>query len=153
MILSKRFEDAIKKLYEAFHNNMINTECCKQCAVGNILDNNDSWKHFSDNHGSLLLNYTGAVHQIMGRTFGGYTALELLHIEAVFLKACGYELPIHHKNKKPANPRDKELLFNALSAVIDYLCTLEEIDNIMDYSKLFAYENDQPKYELVAFGC
>ena len=153
MILSKRFEDAIKKLYEAFHSNMINPECCKQCAVGNILDNTDVWKNFSDNHGSLLLNYTGAEHQIMGRTFGGYSPLELLNIEAVFLKACGYELPFHHKNKKPVNPRDKELLFNALSAVIGYLCALEGIDNIMDYSKLFDYQNNQPKHELVTFGC
>lgn len=148
MILSKRFENAIKKLYEAFHNNMINPECCKQCAVGNILDNTDSWKHLSDDHGSLTLNYVGKVHQSFGRKFGGYTPLELLNIEAVFLKACGYQLPYHHKNDKPANPRDKELLFNGLSAVIAYLCELEGISNIMDYSKLFSYENDQPKYEL-----
>lgn len=149
MILSKRFEDAIRKLYEAFHNNTINQECCKQCAVGNILDNTDSWKHLSDDHGSLQLNYVGKVHQGFGRKFGGYTPLELLKIEAVFLEACGYELPFHHKNKKPDNPRDKELLFNGLSAVIAYLCQLEGISNIMDYSKLFDYENNQPKYALV----
>ncbi len=148
MNISKRFEDAITKLYEAFHNNTINPECCKQCAVGNILDNSDSWKHLSDDHGSLELNYVGKVHQVFGRKFGGYTPLELLKIEAVFLEACGYELPFHHKNKRPDNPRDKELLFNGLSAVIAYLCQLEGISNIMNYSKLFDYQNDQPKYEL-----
>jgi hypothetical protein len=149
MITSKRFELAIQKLYEAFHNNMINPECCKQCAVGNILDNTESWKHLSDDHGSTRLNYVGRVHQNLGRKFGGYTPLEILNIEAVFLEACGYELPFHHKNKRPENPRDKEVLFNGLSAVIAYLCKLEGIENIMDYSKLFDYENDQPKYALV----
>ncbi|KAB8153637.1 Na(+)-translocating NADH-quinone reductase subunit F [Kordia sp. TARA_039_SRF] len=149
MNISKRFEDAIRKLYEAFHNNTINPECCKQCAVGNILDNTDSWKHLSDDHGSLELNYVGKVHQAFGRKFGGYTPLEILKIEAVFLEACGYELPFHHKNKRPDNPRDKEILFNGLSAVIEYLCKLEGIQNIMDYSKLFDYENNQPKYALV----
>jgi hypothetical protein len=149
MNISKRFEDAIRKLYEAFHNNTINPECCKQCAVGNILDNTDSWKHLSDDHGSLELNYVGKVHQAFGRKFGGYTPLEILQIEAVFLEACGYELPFHHKNKRPDNPRDKEILFNGLSAVIEYLCKLEGIQNIMDYSKLFDYENNQPKYALV----
>ncbi|PTX61664.1 hypothetical protein C8N46_104308 [Kordia periserrulae] len=148
MNISKRFEDAIRKLYEAFHNNTINPECCKQCAVGNILDNTDSWKHLSDDHGSLELNYVGKVHQAFGRKFGGYTPLEILKIEAVFLEACGYELPFHHKNKRPDNPRDKELLFNGLSAVIEYLCKLEGIQNIMDYSKLFDYENNQAKYSL-----
>jgi len=148
MILSKRFEDAIRKLYEAFHNNMINPECCKQCAVGNILDNNDNWKHLSDDHGSMRLNYVGKVHQSFGRKFGGYSPQEILKIEAVFLEACGYELPIHHSRKKPDNPRDKEILFNGLTAVIAYLCKLEDIANIMDYSKLFAYENNQPKYKL-----
>ena len=149
MNISKRFEDAIRKLYEAFHNNTINPECCKQCAVGNILDNTDSWKYLSDDHGSLELNYIGKVHQAFGRKFGGYTPLEILKIEAVFLEACGYELPFHHKNKRPDNPRDKEILFNGLSAVIEYLCKLEGIQNIMDYSKLFDYENNQPKYALV----
>ena len=48
-----RFDKAIKKLYSAFHNDTLNPECCKQCAVGNILDNMESWKHFSDDHGSF----------------------------------------------------------------------------------------------------
>ena len=64
--------------------------CCKHCAVGNILDNMDIWKHLSNYHGSLELNYVGKVHQTLGRKFNGYSPLELLQIEATFLKACGY---------------------------------------------------------------
>ncbi|WP_282121703.1 Na(+)-translocating NADH-quinone reductase subunit F [Algibacter mikhailovii] len=134
-----RLEAAIKKLYTAFHNDTLNPECCKQCAVGNILDNTDSWKHLSDGHGSLKLNYVGQVHQSFGRTFNGYSPLELLNIEATFLKAVGFQIPLHYKNDKPKNPTDKAVLFRGLSAVVGFLCDLDGVSNVMDYTKLFAF--------------
>ncbi|TXG38709.1 Na(+)-translocating NADH-quinone reductase subunit F [Seonamhaeicola maritimus] len=140
MKTTPRFEAAIKKLYTAFHNNTLYPECCKQCAVGNILDNTDSWKHISDFHGSLKLNYVGKIHQSFGRKFNGYSPLELLQIEAAFLKACGFELPLHYKNKKPKNPTNKNVLFNGLSKVIELLCVLDNIANVMDYQQLFEFE-------------
>ncbi|WP_339918306.1 Na(+)-translocating NADH-quinone reductase subunit F [Yeosuana marina] len=146
---ANRIDAALKKLYVAFHENQLHPECCKQCAVGNILDNTDSWKHLSDHHGSVELNYIGNVHQSIGRKFNGYSPLELLKIEATFLKACGYKLPLHHKNKKPENPTDKEVLFNGLCAVVKFLCELDNIpDALEDYTKLFEYE--EQKKELVA---
>ncbi len=135
---TRRFDQAIKKLYTAFHNDEIHPECAKQCAVGNILDRTDSWKHLSDVHGSTTLNYVGRVNQEFGKRFNGYSPLELLEIEAMFLKACGYELPLDHKNRKPTNPTHKDTLFKGLSAVIAYLCELDDIENVMDYSQLFS---------------
>ena len=140
-----RFENAINKLYLAFHNGYLNPECCKQCAVGNILDNKDFWKHLSDGHGSLNLNYTGRIHQNLGRRFNGYNPLELMQIESSFLKGCGYELPFHHKNKKPNSPTDKEVLFNGLCAVIELLCELDGIENVMEYYNLFENEIESTK--------
>lgn len=137
MITTRRFEAAINKLYTAFNNSNLNPECCKQCAVGNILDGNDAWKHLSDHHGSLDLNYVGKVNQAMGKKFNGYSPLELLHIEHVFLEACGFETPLHHSHKKPLNPTSKDVLFQGLSAVITLLCKLDHIPNVMDYKKLF----------------
>lgn len=145
MKTSVRFENAIRKLYTAFHNNTLNPECCVQCAVGNILDNTDSWQHLSDNHGSLRLNYVGTVHQNLGRTFNGYSPLELLKIENVFLRHCGYKVPLHHKNLKPKDSTNKYILFKGLSAVIELLCRLDNLDNIMDYTKLFEFENNTQK--------
>lgn len=145
---SNRLDLAISKLYNAFHTNELYPECCKQCAVGNILDNKDSWKHLSDNHGSLQLNYLGLVHQNLGRKFNGYSPYELLQIEASFLKGCGYALPLNHKNKKPKNPQNKDVLFNGLCETIGFLCQLDQVQNVMDYSKLFEVENDKPKYSL-----
>jgi len=137
MKTTNRFENAVKKLYLAFHNKALNPECCKQCAVGNILDKTDSWKYFSDNHGSTKLNYVGLINQNLGRKFKGYSPFELLQIEATFLKGCGYSLPLDHKGIRPINSEDKEVLFNGLSAVITFLCELDGIKNVMDYSKLF----------------
>ncbi|MDO6758637.1 Na(+)-translocating NADH-quinone reductase subunit F [Tamlana sp. 2_MG-2023] len=132
-----RFDLAINKLYKAFHNNTLNPECCKQCAVGNILDQTDGWKHLSDHHGSLQLNYVGKVHQSLNRKFNGYTPSQLLQIEHTFLEACGFKTPLHHTNRKPKNISDKAILFQGLYAVVTLLCGLDKIQNVMDYTKLF----------------
>tara|TARA_R110000868_G_scaffold22400_11_gene91922 strand:- start:698 stop:1150 length:453 start_codon:yes stop_codon:yes gene_type:complete len=148
MKTTPRLESALRKLYTAFHNNTLNPECCKQCAVGNILNHTDSWKHLSDSHGALELNYVGKVNQTLGRKFNGYSPLELLKIENIFLNTCGYQLPLHYKNEKPQNPTDKAVLFNGLCAVISFLCELDNIKNVMDYKRLFEFEDERPKYEL-----
>lgn len=146
-----RLEQALIKLYNAFHNNRLNPEDCTACAVGNILDNLDSWKHLSNDHGSLKLSYVGKVHQNLGRKFNGYSPLEILEVEKVFLEACGFKTPLCHYNKKPLNASSKEVLFDGLCAVVNYLCKLENIPNVMDYSKLFEFENNVPKYHLETF--
>lgn len=144
----KRLENALVKLYNAFHNNTLNPEDCTACAVGNILDNFDSWKHLSNEHGSLQLNYVGSVHQNLGRRFNGYSPLEILQVEKVFLDACGFKTPLCHYNQKPQNPRNKEVLFHGLCAVVQVLCALDEVTNVMEYSKLFEYENHASKYSI-----
>ena len=86
---------------------------------------------------------------MLNRRFNGYTPQELLHVEAAFLSACGYQLPFKRYHKRPENPQDKELLFNGLCAVITLLCRLDNVINVMDYTKLFEVKNDQPKYTLI----
>lgn len=147
----KRLENALVKLYNAFHNNTLNPEDCTACAVGNILDNYDSWKHLSNNHGSLELSYVGRVHQNLGRKFNGYSPQEILKIEKIFLEACGFKTPLCHYNQKPQHPTNKEVLFNGLCKVVAFLCELDHVPNVMDYSKLFEYENNQPKYHLETY--
>lgn len=144
-----RLEQAINKLYTAFHNDTLHPECCKSCAVGNICDNTDSWKYLSDTHGSVILNYVGRVNEGFGRKINGYIPSELLQIEAVFLQGCGYSLPLKRQSVRPKDPTSKEVLFNGLCAVITYLCALDRVDNVMDYSKLFEFENDEPVHTFV----
>ena len=142
-----RFDLAIKKLYTAFHNNSLYPECSQQCAVGTILDGRDMWKHLSDAHGSSQLNYIGKVHELLGRKFNGYAPSELLQIERTFLKACGYTLPLHHKGTRPENPQDKDLQFKGMCSVVELLCNLDGIKNVMDYAKLFEIEKSMFKKE------
>ena len=144
---SYRLDQAINKLYNAFHNNSLHPECCLQCAVGNILDNNDAWKNLSDHHGSLQLNYVGLVNQNLGRKFNGYSPLELLKIEAIFLKGCGYSIPLNRAGKKPKNLKDKEVLFNGLCETLAFLCALDGIDNVLDYSKIFEFDKNQAPHQ------
>jgi len=144
MNTSNRFDAAVNKLYTAFHNDTLNPEDCTQCAVGNILDHKDSWKHMTDVHGSVKLNYVGLVHQNLGRRFNGYSPIELLKIEASFLRGCGYQLGANYCHK-PDHFKNKDVLFNGLSEVISTLCKLDQIDNVMDCSRLFSYETEQFK--------
>ena len=76
--------------------------------------------------------------------------MEILQIEKVFLEACGFKTPLCHYNKKPHNPTDKDVLFNGLNAVVTYLCELDNIPNVMDYSKIFEQEGGYPVYKLEA---
>lgn len=148
MKTTKRLEQALIKLYNAYHNDRLNPEDCTACAVGNILDNHESWKHLTLQHGSLQLSYVGRVHQNLGRKFNGYSPLEILQIEKIFLEACGFKTPLCHYNRKPLNPTDKDLLFKGLNAVVAYLCKLDNIPNVMDFSKIFEQENGYPVYKL-----
>ncbi len=151
MKIPQRLEQAITKLYNAYHDGTLHPEKCKSCAVGNICDNTDTWNYFTDQHGSMKLSYVGRVNEALGRKHYGYSPKELLQIEAVFLKGCGYGIPICYGSERPENPTEKDLLFNGLCDTIAFLCELDHVPNVMDYSKLFEVENDAPKYALPDF--
>lgn len=137
MQLPYRLDIALNKLYKAFYNDELDPENCCHCAVGNICDQVDAWKHFTDIHGSTKLNYLGRLHEMLGKRINGYTPSELLSVEAVFLKACGYTLSSRNHLLKPAPVINKEMMFKGLCAAIDYLCALDGIDNVMELYQRF----------------
>ena len=140
MSISKRFDNAVEKLYKAFYNEELNPECCNHCAVGNICDNFDGWKHFTDVHGSSKLNYIGIVNENLGRRINGYMPSELLQIEVAFLKGCGYSLPFAPGSRRPGNPKDMDTLFQGLCGAVACLYELENIPDIMDCSAIFDFD-------------
>lgn len=144
MKTTPRFEAAVQKLYTAFHNDSLHPECSKQCAVGTLLDNTDSWKHLSDEHGSLQLNYVGKVHQTIGRRFNGYSPFELLRIEQAFLRGCGYQLPLHHDHIRPLQPNEKNYLFDGLCEAITVLCKLDHLDGKLPSFETLLREKRRP---------
>ena len=147
MKTSVRFNNAINKLYNAFHNNTLNPEDYKQCAVGNILDQKDFWQHLTDYHGTTKLNYLGLLHQNLGRKFNGYSPIELLQIESAFLKGCGYQFSNKNRLYKPDQITDYNL-FKGLCEVVTELCLIDGTANIMDCSVLFAFETTKRDFEL-----
>lgn len=139
MKTSLRFENAINKLYRAFHENTLNPDKFCQCAVGNILDNKEHWQYLTDKHGSVKLNYVGLVHQNLGRRFNGYTPMELLKIESAFLEGCGYTGLHKGRLVRPDDITDKDVLFNGLCKVVTTLCHLDGIQDVLDCTHLFDF--------------
>ena len=149
MRTSNRFNHAVEKLYNAFHNKTLNPDDCAQCAVGNILDNKEYWKHLTDSHGAAQLNYLGLLHQNLGKRFNGYSPMELLRIETAFLKGCGYSFTEQMRLHRPENIQDDDILFNGLCDVVSELCSLDGFSDVMDCSALFQFETKASKPELV----
>lgn len=139
-----RLERAIQKLYDAFHNDHLIPECPCRCAVGNVCDKNDFWKHFTNDHGSATLNYVGKVNELFRKKFYGYSPLELLKLENEFLKGCGFSVPLNARKSDPQNQVSKDVLFEGLSAAVSYLCRLDHIPDVMDYSRLFDFQQNSP---------
>ena len=138
MKTTERFDNAVSKLYKAYHNNRLNAFDCKACAVGNILNNDMSWdngyigaRQFNESHLQL----------------SGYSQIELNTVELKFMRGTNttfQDAKFRHKLNEP----NKETQFKGLCAVVEYLCELDNIPNVMDYTKLFESENNEPKYQL-----
>ena len=144
--LPKRFTDAVTKLYTAFHNGKLNAFKCSACAVGNIIGHgNWSGIHHQFNNGKLCLykqNIISSYDQYENVTNNsGYSLRELSEVEYVFLKEW--------EKENSTKGTDKEIQFKGLEAVVKYLCELDDIPNVMDYTSLFEFnENNEPVKEL-----
>lgn len=135
MKTSERFTNAVTKLYTAFHENRLNSLDCTACAVGNICNNTREW---SDVEGFIA--FMG--DDMEGRRKGmklinqtGYSVKELIKVEDIFVRKVDLK-------------QSKDSQFRGLCAVVEYLCGLEGIPNVMDYTSLFETENDAPKHQL-----
>jgi hypothetical protein len=140
--LPERFTRAIEKLYTAFHDGTLESQDCSKCAVGNICNGYSYWfggRYLTDN--KIVYPISGGanvgreVTNITAINISGYNGKELATIEAKFMI-------------ETYRTETKETQFKGLCAVVEYLCKLEGIDNIMDYSKLFETEDNVAKYEL-----
>jgi len=145
MKTTERFDKAVTKLYNAYHNGELEATNCMMCAVGNICDGDYNWaKYFGymtddDNDEEIITEIFQRYETISTELYNknGYSGEELANVELVFLnKFIGFK------------STDKEAQFNGLCAVVEYLCELDNIANVMDYTKLFETENNQPKYQL-----
>lgn len=148
MKTTERFENAVTKLYKAFHENKLDAMSCSACAVGNICDNQREWIDVRATGvlGQLEDGYTTSTKALGLIYKTGYSPNEIVTIEAIFLNnTLGYPKDGYTYG---FGEQTKENQFKGLCAVVEYLCELDGIPNVMDYSKLFETENDQPVHEL-----
>lgn len=57
----------------------------------------------------------------------------------------GEKIYSHHDTTENTS---KDEQFKGLCAVVEYLCELEGIPNVMDYTCLFETDNNEPKHQL-----
>jgi len=138
----KRFTDAVTKLYNAFHEGTLNAFNCQACAVGSICNKSSEWYNFWFTARNLHSHgYSQNFKKFEGNVLNtGYSSIELAKVELVFLE--------NFDSTGEDSSKDKHRQFNGLCAVIEYLCELDNIPNIMDYKSLFETENDKPKVQL-----
>jgi P2-related tail formation protein len=115
------------------------------CAVGNLCDNKNYWECASQDFytwnfdiGFYKTNVTEHIKneakELIHKT--GYSVSELIDVERIFIQNTGRQ-------------KTKEANFKGLEAVVEYLCELDNIPNVMDYSSLFEYnEKNEPVKEL-----
>lgn len=134
---SERFTNAVTKLYNAFHNGTLNAYDCQKCAIGSLCDGSDLWNRIRTSWLSQFdpSKYKGEVKELIDST--GYSPQEILRIEKRFVS--------QFDGLRTAD--NKEYQFKGLCAVVEYLCELEGIPNVMDYTKLF--ESNSNKLETV----
>ena len=140
MKTTKRFENAVTKLYTAFHEGTLNAGNCEHCAVGNICDNNYEWADFTGWSSKLGVLRVGGSKAYEAIKNTGYSPSEIVRIEYVFLKAQGIN---GYMDIKDENAINKEYQFKGLCAVVKYLCELDDIPNVMEVQSLFEYEGEK----------
>ena len=126
--LPARTENAITNLYTAFHNDELDAFNCSACAVGNICNNNSKWSGW-------YLSSEGKLENRGEYPKSEYSFSELKQIELVFLTPW-IELGIWGDE----HGLDKETQFKGLCAVIEYLCELDNVPNVMEIQSLFEYK-------------
>ena len=145
MKTTKRFEKAISKLYYAFHEGTLDAMDCEACAVGNILGHGDWGSNYIPEEGMWNGPIRKYFYQTSIKNNSGYSLKELGEVERRFLNVSmknGKYIEWNRYNRK------KEIQFKGLCAVVEYLCELDNIPNIMDYTFLFETENNKPLKEL-----
>lgn len=149
MKTTKRFDRAIKLLYTAFHEGTLDAMSCCHCAVGNLCGN--PWWADEAMYGTVHRINMDFVHEHVG-----YSALELANIEQSFLYGSLVSPKFQNtisqfqvEEFEYSKEEQRELQFKGLCAVVEYLCELDGIPNVMDYTKFFEREGEKAKYELV----
>lgn len=151
--MTERFNNAVTKLYTAFHEGTLDAMDCKHCCIGNLCGG-DQWVTFQ-------LSGFGKENRINTNFVNNtnYSRQELATIEALFI--FGVKDPITEtelfsnsiakyqiENGQNTKEEQKELQFKGLCAVIEYLAELDNIPNPFNFDNLFNQDKEIASLEL-----
>lgn len=120
-----RFDDAIRKLTEAFFDGTLMKGLCSACAVGTICDGDSSWARvfvtgFGGEQCIYPAYYEGSTKYKIDRT--GYSWQELARVEKAFEQNTTIDCEDYDKHSERSVMEDQ---YNGLMAVVDVLCEIE----------------------------
>jgi len=142
MKTTKRLENAITKLYNAFHNGTLNAFDCSACAVGNLVGDAYWTGHIVvSTNNPIEITLWGGLFEDYHLEESGYTKGNLMKIEFKFLTAW--------KENCSNDSTNKDIQFQGLCSVVEYLCELDNIPNVMDYTSLFEFNEKGAVNELI----
>lgn len=75
----------------------------------------------------------------------GYDSTEVFNMRDTYLTKINWYNQVNRTGTHILTPNLRQKGF---FAVVEYLCELDGIPNVMDYTCLFETENEKPKYEL-----
>lgn len=138
MKTTPRFENAVTKLYKAFHEGRLRKGFCHMCAVGNMVGGRTEWYNYiiGKERGDECLKYKdkeGKQEGLYQINSTGYSLSEINKIEKLF---------------ETNTTKDMQGMFKGLCAVVEYLCELDNIPNVMSFQSLFEQENNAPVNKL-----
>lgn len=137
MKTTKRFEQAVKSLYNAFNDNKLNAFDYDSCAV-RVISSSEDWAGMAALYRkNKFISFEPALGIQCYPEEGNYTQEEYYQIEKAFLKAW------EGSTKKEKKSRERQ--FKGLENVIKYLARLDNIKNPMDYTNLFLPKNKHKK--------
>ncbi len=152
----ERFENAVTKLYEAYHNGNLQKANCSCCAVGNLLNGYIGWYEIFCDGRIRIKKESLYKEEIEKIEITGYSWREMAMVEKLFELNTIYDhfkhgvgrvyLSDEYVNITPEQYKQDQ--FKGLEAVVIYLCKLDNLPNIMDYTSLFSTETKKELSEV-----
>jgi len=124
MKTTKRFEESATKLYSAFNEGTLNAMDCTFCAVGNLCNNETYWSKLYDE----ATGKDNIPDEVKVKKVTGYNMDEINNIESLFM----YGTIAGTTRLWDPQFMTKEIQFNGLMAVLNYLAELDNIQSIED---------------------
>jgi hypothetical protein len=134
MRTTKRFEQSATKLYNAFNEGTLNAFDCEHCGVGSLVEKGQGWTMHYREGGNIFSSKGSCETYDMFKApyHKDYSEEEIFNVEKVFLTEW-----VKAGKLQESDGKEKEIQFDGLMAVLNYLAELDNINSIEYQYKKF----------------